>query len=94
MMGGIGSTIMQGMAFGAGSEVAHQAVRGMMGTGSHNGQQQGVEQQQAQQQQVQGNPCQTEIFNMSECLQRNTDISYCQSFADILKTCKMNNGLV
>lgn len=33
MLGGIGSTIMTGMAFGAGSEVAHQAVRGMMGGG-------------------------------------------------------------
>lgn len=32
MMGGIGSTIMTGMAFGAGSEVAHQAVRGIMGS--------------------------------------------------------------
>lgn len=26
---------MQGMAFGAGSEVAHQAVRGVMGGGNH-----------------------------------------------------------
>ena len=38
-MSGIGSTIMTGMAFGAGSEVAHQAVRGIMGGPSH-GQQQ------------------------------------------------------
>jgi len=27
----IGSTIAQGMAFGAGSEIAHQAVRSIMG---------------------------------------------------------------
>lgn len=33
MMGGIGSTIMTGMAFGAGSEVAHNVVRGMTGSG-------------------------------------------------------------
>jgi len=26
---------MTGMAFGAGSEIAHQAVRGVMGGGSH-----------------------------------------------------------
>ncbi len=32
-LSGLGSTIMQGMAFGAGSEVAHQAVRGVMGSG-------------------------------------------------------------
>jgi len=37
MMSGIGSTIMTGMAFGAGSEVAHQAVRGLMGNGSSHG---------------------------------------------------------
>ena len=36
MLSGIGSTIMQGMAFGAGSEVAHQAVRSFMGGSSHN----------------------------------------------------------
>lgn len=35
MFSGFGSTIMQGMAFGAGSEVAHQAVRGVMGGGNH-----------------------------------------------------------
>ena len=29
--GGLGSTIMHGMAFGAGSEVAHRAIGGMMG---------------------------------------------------------------
>ena len=40
--GGLGSTLMTGMAFGAGSEVAHQAVRGIMGSGSggHGGQEQ------------------------------------------------------
>lgn len=41
LLSGIGSTIMTGMAFGAGSEVAHQAVRGIMGGGSsHEAQQQ------------------------------------------------------
>lgn len=36
LLSGIGSTIMTGMAFGAGSEVAHQAVRSVMGGSSHN----------------------------------------------------------
>ena len=35
MMSGLGGTLMQGMAFGAGSEIAHTAVRGMMGGSSH-----------------------------------------------------------
>jgi coiled-coil-helix-coiled-coil-helix domain-containing protein 2 len=52
MMSGLGGTLMTGMAFGAGSEVAHQAVRGLMGSGSssHGGQQENAPQQyQAQQ---------------------------------------------
>ena len=50
MGGGLGSTLMTGMAFGAGSEIAHQAVRGMMGSGSGNGgQAEGGQQQVAQQ---------------------------------------------
>ncbi len=48
MFSGIGSTIMTGMAFGAGSEVAHQAVRSVIGGGSSQGQQ--VTEQQPQQQ--------------------------------------------
>mgnify|MGYP006876297364 FL=1 len=39
LLSGIGSTIMTGMAFGAGSEIAHQAVRGLMGGSSHSNQQ-------------------------------------------------------
>ena len=45
-MSGLGGTLMQGMAFGAGSEVAHQAVRSMMGGGSGHGGQAPVQQQQ------------------------------------------------
>lgn len=58
MMSGIGSTIMQGMAFGAGSEVAHQAVRSVMGGSSHSNVQQGTQPQQQQQINNQTNPCQ------------------------------------
>ena len=46
MMSGLGGTIMQGMAFGAGSEVAHQAVRSVMGGGSGHGGHAPAEQQQ------------------------------------------------
>lgn len=55
-LSGIGSTIMTGMAFGAGSEIAHQAVRGLMG-GSSNSNQQVAQQPQQNSQQYQ-NPCQ------------------------------------
>lgn len=94
MMSGIGSTIMTGMAFGAGSEVAHQAVRGMMGGSSHGQQQEVTQQPQQYQQQQYQNPCQMEIQNFSSCLQANDEVSYCQSYSDMLKQCKKNNNLV
>ena len=34
MMSGIGGMVVTGMAMGAGSEVGHQAVRALMGSGS------------------------------------------------------------
>ena len=47
--GGLGSAIATGMAFGAGSAIAHEAVRGVMGGGSH-----GAPVQQQQPQYVEG----------------------------------------
>lgn len=95
MLSGIGSTIMTGMAFGAGSEIAHQAVRGLMGgSSSHGNQQQEVAQQQPQQQSQYQNPCQYEIQNFSSCLQTNDDVSFCQSYSDMLKQCKKSNNLI
>jgi hypothetical protein len=95
MLSGIGSTIVQGMAFGAGSEVAHQAVKSLMGGSSQSQpQQQQQAPQQQQQQQQQQNPCQTEMSNFSSCLSTNSNIQYCQNFSDMLKTCKQNNNLL
>lgn len=98
--GGIGSTIMTGMAFGAGSEIAHQAVRGIIGNSSSNTQQHQAEQnlqynqpEQYPQYQTQ-NPCQLQIQNFSSCLNTNEDISACQSYADMLKECKKSKNLV
>ncbi len=92
MLSGIGSTIVQGMAFGAGSEVAHQAVRSLMGGSSHSQQQ--VDQQHQQAPQQYSNPCQMEITNFSSCLQTNDDVSYCQNYSDMLKQCKKNNNVL
>ncbi len=95
MMSGLGSTLMTGMAFGAGSEIAHQAVRGVMGGGSHgNGNsvqesKQEVQQNSQPQQQYQQNPCQNYNMKFVECLKGNgNDISDCQNFFNDLKTCE------
>lgn len=84
MMSGLGSTLMQGMAFGAGSEVAHQAVRGIMGSGSGSGH----NEVQSSPQQI-TEPCVQENQNFMNCLQYNkNDISMCQSYLDLFKQCK------
>ena len=46
MMSGLGGALATGMAVGAGSEIAHQAIRGIMGGGSSG---HGAPQQQQQQ---------------------------------------------
>ena len=66
MMSGLGSTLATGMAFGAGSEIAHQAVRGIMGPSYqqvHIQQAPGsqVQPQQMQQEQARQMPCMKEI---------------------------------
>ena len=96
MMSGMGSTLMQGMAFGAGSEVAHQAVRSMMGGSSHHSQpqQQNEQPQQYEQPQQQSsytkqNPCIDYNQKFVDCLQReNNDISSCQTLFNDLKSCE------
>merc|ERR1712046_235989 len=77
-------TMMQGMAFGAGSEVAHNVMRGVMGGGGHQEQQQMPEQTQQTQ-----NMCQVEMSNFTECLKLNAnDIAGCQNYLDLLKSCE------
>jgi hypothetical protein len=84
MMSGLGGTIAQGMAFGAGSEVAHQAVRSMMG-GSSSSQ----AEQAHQPEQVQTDPCFNHNQDFLSCLKASpNDISMCQSYLDLLKTCR------
>merc|ERR1711976_695105 len=56
-------TMMQGMAFGPGSEVAHNVVGSFMGRG-HNQEQQ----QMPKQTQQANNMCQTENSNFVDCL--------------------------
>lgn len=63
-----------------------------MGGNSH--QQAPQQAPQQTQSQVQQNPCQVEVQNFSQCIDRNSDLSYCQNFSDMLKTCKQNNGLL
>ncbi|CAG9320989.1 unnamed protein product [Blepharisma stoltei] len=85
MVGSLAGTLMQGVAFGAGSEVAHQAVRGLMGSGSSHAQEAQV---QSQPQQIQ-EPCSQHNQDFLNCLQFNkNEIGMCQSYLDLYKQCK------
>lgn len=92
MFSGIGGMVVQGMAFGAGSEIAHQAVRGIMGSGSGSHhqevQQQAAPAQQQQQQQQQQAVCQDEQSIFARCLNQSNDIQSCQTYLDMLKECQ------
>ena len=95
MMSGLAGTVMTGMAFGAGSEVAHQAVRSVMGGGSGHGghggdapqQQQQQQPQQMQQQQMQPGYAQDGYGQQQEapCQAFNTNFVNClkQNDSDI-----------
>ena len=91
LFGSMMGTMAQGMAFGAGSEVAHQAVRGMMGSNGHSAP---VDQAQtpAQALQNQAPSCQMENSNFVECLKFNSNnITACQDYLNLLKTCESQN---
>lgn len=88
MMSGMMGTIFQGMAFGAGSEVAHQAVRGAMGTNHAPAATAAAESAQSSAQ-AGGAKCSMENENLVNCLKFHTNnISACQDYMSILKQCE------
>ena len=89
---GLLGTVATGMAFGAGSEIAHQAVRGIMGGSSrHEAQEQSVPTTQDSSFSFQS--CQMEQNNFTDCLKFNPkDIQACQSYADLLQQCQKNKN--
>lgn len=104
MMSGLGGVMAQGMAFGAGSEIAHQGVRYMMGGGSGHGSapaehapaQQAPMQQQQQVDfsQQQTNPCQDFNLNFVQCLKQNSgQIDMCQSYMNMLQQCEKDYSM-
>merc|ERR1711862_592376 len=98
MMGGIGSTIAQGMAFGTGSAIAHRAVGAVAGSMSGGGESapvQAVEQQPVAahgQQQLSG-PRGPDKQMFFECLQVNQgDQQSCAFLFQNLQECQRNQS--
>lgn len=84
--GGLGSALATGMAMGAGSEIAHQAIRGMMGSGSSHGQAPAQQQQPAPIQQAPVQYAQPVYEQPQQVVQQqNPCMSFNQSFLNCLK---------
>jgi len=98
MLSGIGSTIAQGMAFGTGSAIAHQAVGAVAGSLSGGGaapaeQQYNETQPMAQQQQPIQGSCAQDKQMFFECLQVNKgDQQACSFLYENLQACQRSDS--
>ncbi|KAL9284897.1 hypothetical protein ACSQ67_024721 [Phaseolus vulgaris] len=96
MLGGIGSTIAQGMAFGTGSAVAHRAVDAIMGprTIQHEAVVSDVATAPAPAANTFGSDaCNVHTKAFQDCISSyGNDISKCQFYMDMLAECRKNSG--
>ena len=95
MLSGIGSTIMQGMAFGTGSAIAHQAVgavaKSISGSGDSNNQAAPAAPAPASAAATEHStgPCHTDYQAFTQCVKQNpTDISQCDFYMQSLQSCQ------
>ena len=92
LLGGIGSTIAQGLAFGTGSAVAHRAVDSVMGprTVQHETvTSQAPEAAGASMGNAGADACNIHSRAFQECINNyGTDISKCQFYLDMLNQCR------
>ncbi|GMH14680.1 hypothetical protein Nepgr_016521 [Nepenthes gracilis] len=80
MVGGLGATIAQGMAFGTGSAVAHRAVDAVLGPRTI---------------QHETDSCGIHSKAFQDCLNSyGSDISKCQFYLDMLNECRRASGSV
>ncbi|CAM6055539.1 unnamed protein product [Sphagnum tenellum] len=96
MLGGLASTIAQGMAFGTGSAVAHRAVDSIMGPRT-------VHHEQEQQEGGAGTAPLTSTVAMDSCVNQSkafqdclnangSDIGKCQFYVDMLNECRRGSA--
>ncbi|CAA7399532.1 unnamed protein product [Spirodela intermedia] len=95
ILGGIGSTIAQGMAFGTGSAVAHRAVDAVMGprTVQHEYVDSGAAPAAAAPTAVGADSCNIHSRAFQDCINSNgADISKCQFYLDMLNECRRGSS--
>ncbi|CAH9079739.1 unnamed protein product [Cuscuta europaea] len=96
MLGNIGSTIAQGMAFGTGSAVAHRAVDAVMGPRTVQHEMAVAPTPETQVSSVSNSfggseACNTHSKAFQDCLNASgNDISKCQFYMDMLSECRRN----
>ncbi|XP_073005186.1 uncharacterized protein [Typha latifolia] len=97
VLGGIGSTIAQGMAFGTGSAMAHRAVDAVMGPRTIQHETVAAEAP-ASSAAPMGNAAGTDACNIhskafQDCVNNfGSDISKCQFYLDMLNECRRGSG--
>ncbi|OAY45206.1 coiled-coil-helix-coiled-coil-helix domain-containing protein 10, mitochondrial [Manihot esculenta] len=97
LLGGIGSTIAQGMAFGTGSAVAHRAVDAVMGPRTIQHETVVTEAAAAvpapTASSMGGDACSIHSKAFQDCVNNfGSDISKCQFYMDMLAECRKNSG--
>ncbi|MBA0856099.1 hypothetical protein Goshw_023294, partial [Gossypium schwendimanii] len=94
LLGGIGSTIAQGMAFGTGSAVAHRAVDAVMGPRTIQHETVVSEAAAAPANSFTGSDaCSIHSKAFQDCLNSyGNEISKCQFYMDMLSECRKNSG--
>ncbi|KAH7575538.1 hypothetical protein JRO89_XS02G0137900 [Xanthoceras sorbifolium] len=95
MLGGIGSTIAQGMAFGGGSAMAHRAVDAVMGprTIQHETVVSEAAAAPATNSFGASDACNVHSKAFQDCVNNfGSDISKCQFYMDMLAECRKNSG--
>ncbi|XP_021714040.1 coiled-coil-helix-coiled-coil-helix domain-containing protein 10, mitochondrial-like [Chenopodium quinoa] len=96
MLGGLGATIAQGVAFGTGSAVAHRAVDAVVGPRTI--QHETVVNEAAAPASVNnsvGDACGIHNKAFQDCLNNfGSEISRCQFYLDMLSECRKNSGSI
>jgi coiled-coil-helix-coiled-coil-helix domain-containing protein 2 len=89
LLSGIGSTIVTGMALGAGSEVGHRAVGGLMNSFGGSGDSAPAPAAPPIDTAAIDARCQLPIREFYECLDNNNqDMSACQYYYQIMQNCR------
>ncbi|XP_074294482.1 uncharacterized protein LOC141622333 [Silene latifolia] len=95
MLGGLGATIAQGVAFGTGSAVAHRAVDAVMGPRTIQHETVGAQEAAPAAAASVADSCGMHSKAFQDCLNHyGSDISRCQFYLDMLSECKRNSGVM